>query len=220
MNQNGSDKSVNIVEQEILLKTEMEELKRDMRSAQWQDWAKRNQQSLVVASLLLAGGLVAGGMWLEHSRSQQAAAATLYQQAVNEEDKSKKSAYFNSLVSGFSSSSYAALAEMQLAVVDSGHAEEHLKALEHHPAATDEWKWQARLDLASLKIEAGDKEAAAALLQEPVGKEYQQLRYYLLATIAKDADEKKQQLQKALDAASPDEQLKQKIQKQLALLAS
>jgi len=220
MNQKTSDKTADPIEQPVASHEEMAELKREMRTAEWNDWFIKNQQSLLVAVGLVLAGLVAGGMWLEHSRSQQDAAATLYQQAVNESDTGNKKAMLESLVSKFASSSYAAMAQMQLTLADSEHAEAHLQALSDHSSAMDEWKWQARLDLAQLKIEQGDADAAHVLLQQPVGKQYQQLRYFLLSTIAKDAAEKKQQLQKALDAAAPDQELKQRIETQLSLLAS
>ncbi|PIW51407.1 MAG: hypothetical protein COW18_01155 [Zetaproteobacteria bacterium CG12_big_fil_rev_8_21_14_0_65_54_13] len=199
---------------------EMTELKREMRSAEWNDWFIKNQQSMLVAVGLVLAGLVAGGMWLEHSRSQHDAAATLYQQAVNETDAARKKAMLEGLIREFSSSSYAAMAEMQLPLVDTANAEAHLQALMDNSAAMDEWRWQARLDLAQLKIEQGDAAAAHTLLEQPVGKQYQQLRFFLLAMIATDTADKKQQLQKALDAAAPDPALKQRIETQLSLLAS
>jgi hypothetical protein len=67
------------------------------------------------------------------------------------------------------------------------------------------------LDLAEIKIAEGDKAAAKALLQQVVGKQYQQLRYYLLSEVSDDAVEKNKYLQKALDAKSNDKVLKQKI---------
>jgi len=218
MTQNRSDNDP--IDVPVATQQEMTELKREMRSAEWNDWFIKNQQSLLVAVGLVLAGLVAGGMWLEHSRSQQDTAASLYQQAVNENDAARKKALLESLISEFSSSSYAAMAEMQLPLVDGAKAEAHLQALIDNSGAMDEWRWQARLDLAQLKIEQGDAAAAHVLLEQPVGKQYQQLRYFLLSMIATDAAGKKEQLQKALDAAAPDPALKQRIETQLSLLAS
>ncbi|MDQ6992649.1 MAG: tetratricopeptide repeat protein [Mariprofundus sp.] len=201
-------------------KSEMEELKQEMRTAQRNAWLKKNQNSLLLAVGVLFVGLIAAGMLVEHNRSQQEAAATLYQQAVNESDASKKKTLFESVASEFDASSYGAMAEMQLITVDSLHAQAHLKALNENSSAMDEWKWQARLDMAALKIEQGDADAAHVLLEAFVGKQYQQLRYFLQAEITKKSADKKVLLQKALDAVAPDQQLKQRIEKQLALFAS
>ncbi|MDX8404832.1 MAG: tetratricopeptide repeat protein [Mariprofundus sp.] len=220
MNQKTTDKKVAVVEPAATSTEEMQELKREMRSAEWNAWLLQNKQSLMVGVVLLIAGLIAGGMWIEHNRSQQNTAASLYQQAVNAADPVSKKALLENLYSEFGSGSYGGMAQMQLMTVDAEHADAHLQALTDDAGAMDEWKWQARLDLAQRKIEQGDADGANALLKHPVGKQYQQLRYYLLATIAKDAAEKKQQLQKALDAAAPDEKLKQKIENQLSLLAS
>ncbi|WP_018293657.1 YfgM family protein [Mariprofundus ferrooxydans] len=221
MNKKASDKTAEpVVVEPVTSKTEMDELKREMRSAEWNHWAEKNMQSLLVAAGLVVVGLIAGGMWLEHSHSRQDAAANLYEQALGETDAAKKTALLESLAGDFSSSSYAAMAQLQLIATDSKHADAHYQALIGNSSAMDEWKWQARLDLAQLKIEQGDAAAAHTLLKEPVGKEYQQLRYFLLAGIAKDDAEKKKQLQKALDAAAPDQGLKQRIESQLAGLAS
>ncbi len=199
---------------------EMDELKRDMRSAQLTHWMQSNQKQIIAAVVVFIGLLIAGGMWQEHNRSQHAAAATLYQQALNEPDAGKKVTLMQSVSDKFASSTYSALAQMQLARLDPEHAETHLKALMHHPEAMQEWVWQAGLDLAAIKLEAGDKAAAGELLARPVGEHYQQLRHYLMAMAATDVAEKRQQLQKALDAVSHDEALKNRIASLLAKTAS
>jgi len=191
---------------------EMDELKRDMRSAQWTHWAQTNQKQIIAALVALVVVLVAGGLWKEQIKSQHGAAAALYQQAMNEQDASKQQALMQSVVTQFDSSSYSALAHMQLAHLDQAHAEAHLQALTAHPDAMKEWVWQARLDLAAMKIEQGDKAAAKALLEKMVGGQYQQLRHYLMAMAASDAAEKEKHLQKALDAVSNDKVLKSKIE--------
>jgi len=199
---------------------EMNELKRDMRSAQWTHWAQANQKNIIAAVIALVVMLVAGGLWKEHNKSQHGAAASLYQQAMNEQDASKQQSLMQSVITQFASSTYSALAQMQLTHLDKTNAEAHLKALIAHPEAMKEWVWQARLDIAALKIEQGDKAAAKALLEKTVGKQYQQLRHYLMAMAAFDAAEKETHLQKALDAVSQDDALKTRIETLMAQKAS
>ena len=197
------------------LKQEMEELQREMRSAQWSQWILDHQKQIMITVAVLVAALIAAALWMEQQRSQQEAAATLYQQAVNASD-GKKAALLTSVTKEFASSSYAAMAAMQLVKADRAHAEMHLQAVIDHPKSMPEWKWQARLDLAAIKIEQGDRTAARKLLTDVVGKDYQQLRHYLLAMAADSASEKQQHLQKALDAPSHDNNLKQKIESLLA----
>jgi len=195
---------------------ELEELKRDMRSAQIVAWAKANQQQLIAAAVVLAMLLVAGGFWLEHKRSQRISAATLYHQAVSAADEANKKALIEKVIRDYGDTAYGALALMHLAQVDSEHAETHLQALIRHPAAMDEWIWQARLDLAEIYLQRGDNQAVQSILQAPVGKRYEQLRHYLLALSAVSAAEKRAHLQQALDAVSTDADLKRKIEMMLA----
>jgi len=199
---------------------EMDELKRNMRSAQWTHWAQANQKNIIAAIIAVVVILIAGGMWQEHNKSQHGAAATLYQQAMNEQDASSKLSLMQSVITQFGSSSYSALAQMQLAHLDQPNAEAHLQALIDHPEAMKEWVWQARLDMAALKIEQGDKAAAKALLKKTVGDQYQQLRHYLMAMAASDAVEKEKHLQKALDAISQDDALKSRIETLMSQKAS
>ncbi len=220
MNDKTVVKDAEIVDKVDLSQGEMDELKREMRSAQWADWAQNNQKHILIGLALVVLLLIGGGLWQERVKSQHGAAATLYQQALNEQSDSKKSALLQSVVSQFDSSSYAALALMQLARLDGEHAEAHLQALMAHPAAMKEWVWQARLDLAALKIEQGDTVAAGALLAKTVGKHYQQLRHYLMAQAADDAAQKQAHLQKALDALSDDDALKRRIETLMAQHAS
>jgi len=193
------------------LQKEVDELKREMRSAKWQDLIQSHQQKIIGAVVALVIVLMASGLWIERDRAQNESAATLYQQAVNEKSATNKLALLESVSKQFSDSSYAALAMMQLARVDQTNAAVHLNDLIHHHGAMQEWVWQARLDLAQLKLSQGDSAAAKVLLQDVVGKQYQQLRYYLLATLSQDAAEKTTFLQKAFDAKSNDDVLKQKI---------
>jgi len=192
---------------------DLDELKREMRSAQWMDWVEANRNALMSVAAVVLIVLVATGFWSESERAQRATAATVYQQAVGEPSPSKKQALLENVSRDFSDSSYGALALMQLAAIDQKGAEAHLNALKAHPEAMQEWVWQARIDLAELKAAAGDKTAAKSLLESPVGDQYQQLRYYLLAQLSSDETEKQQILQKALDAPSANDlELKEKIE--------
>ena len=198
------------------LKAEMDELKRDMRSAKWAAWAQDNKQSLLAVVTLLVLALLASGLWIENGRSQRASAAILYQQALSEQDVVIKKTLLERVRNDFSDSSYGALALMQLARVDAGNTTAHLKALMQHSKAMEEWVWQAQLDLAEFSIEQGDTQAARKHLEQPVGKQYEQLRHYLMAEISTDAAEKQDHLKQALDAPSLDDGLKRKIENLLA----
>jgi len=196
--------------------SDMEELKREMRSAQWTNWVEANQKLLMGAAAAVLVALLAAGFWIEQDRALSATAATVYQQAVGESDMSKKQALLQSVSRDFSGSSYGALALMQLAGADAANAEVHLQALIAHDKAMDEWVWQARIDLAEIKIAAGDSAAAQQLLDQQVGAQYQQIRYYLLAQVATDETAKQAYLQKALDAPSAnDAALVEKIEIQM-----
>ncbi len=202
------------------LKAEMDELRREMRSAKWTAWIQDNKQSLLAGLTLLVLALLASGLWIENERSYRASAAILYQQALSEQDVASKKTLLENIKSDFSGSSYGALALMQLAHVDADNAAAYLKALINHGEAMEEWVWQARLDLAELTIEQGDVQAARKYLEQPVGKQYEQLRHYLMAETSVDAAEKADHLKKALDALSLDEDLKRKIKNQLATKSS
>ncbi len=212
MNDKTSEKVTVMPEENAPLKEEMDELKREMRSAKWSDWVQSHQKEITGAVAGLVIVLMLSGLWIERERSQSETAATLYQQAINTTDNAEKKALLESVLKQFTSNSYAALASMQLARVDQANAEKHLQRLLQHGKVMEEWAWQARLDLAEIKIAKGDKAAAKVLLEKIVGKQYQQLRYYLLSTLADDAAEKTTLLQKALDAESNDAVLKQKIE--------
>jgi len=206
-----SEKVTVMPEDKSPMQEEMDELKREMRSAKWFEWAQSHQKHLIGAVAALVIGLAGSGLWIERDRSQAESAATLYQQAVNTTNTANKQVLLENVSSQFSSTSYAALAMMQLARVDQANAATHLKNLIANSHAMEEWVWQARLDLAEINIANGDKAAALALLEQMMGKQYQQLRYYLLATLSDDAAQKTTYLQQALDAQSNDEVLKQKI---------
>ncbi len=196
-------------------KAEIDELRRDMRSAQVAAWVERNRRPLAMGLGVFVIVLIAIGYWQEHSRSQSASAATVYEQALQQTNSAQRQALLHKLIEDFPSSSYAAMAEMELAALDDAHAEAHLQALLQHSKSSDIWKWQARLDLAELYIAAGKKDQARAMLEARVGKAYEQLRQYYLALLADDAAQRVEHLQRALDAESHDDQLKTKIERLL-----
>jgi len=205
-----------LVEDHMPLKEELDELKREMRSAQWADWMQKNQKLLLVITASVLVALMIAGFMIEQNRAQRADAATIYEQAITASDDQSRTTLLEQVRSDYGSSTYGALAAMQLASSDREHAEQHLKAVISHPKSMQEWIWQARLDLAALKLEAGDAAAAKGYLEEHVGKQYQQLRHYLLALTSADQAEKRQHLQQAVDAESHDEALKSKIEALLA----
>ncbi len=195
---------------------EIEELQRDMRAARIADWAKRNQQSLMAAAVALALALGAAGLWIERSKSRMDSAAMLYQQAQSVRDAAERQTMLARLAADFPDTAYALMAHMQLAALDTAKAEAHLKAVIESDDAMPEWVWQARLDLAGLKLAANDPAAARQWLARPVGKAYRQLRQYLLARASASEEERRAHLQKALDAESHDEDLKRRIESELA----
>jgi len=220
MNQKtDADKNTELLE-ESQLQAGIEELKRDMRSAQMLAWMEQNRKLLTGVTIAVVVGLIAGGLWLERVKSRRATAASLYQSAIVSQDPTAQKTLLQNVVSDFSGTSYAALAEMQLARVDSEHAESHLQAIIGSSAAMDAWKWQARMDLAELYLEKNEAAKAAAVLNDPVGEAYEQLRQFLLAQSSTDAATRKEHLNKALAAQSYDEELKQKIERMLAASAS
>ena len=195
---------------------EMEELKREMRSAKWVAWMEENKQTLLGAVAGLVVALLIAGYLIENARSARVVAATVYQQALTEQDDDRKKTLLANVSRDFSDSTYGVLALMQLARFDSANAEQHLKALIAHGKAMPEWVWQARLDLAELYLERGDAQAARQQLDAKMGEQYQQLQHYLQAQAASSPAEKQSHLSKALDAPSLDEELKRKIESQLA----
>jgi len=196
---------------------EMEELKREMRSAKWVAWMEENKQTLLGAVAALVVVLLIAGYLIESARSTRVVAATVYQQALTEQDEERKKTLLANVSRDFADSTYGALALMQLARFDAGNAEQHLKALIAHGSAMQEWVWQARLDLAEIYLERGDAQAARQQLDAKMGEQYQQLQHYLQAQAATDTAEKQSHLKKALDAPSLDDELKRKIESQLTV---
>lgn len=196
---------------------EMEELKRDMRSAQIVDWMQKNQQQLIAVAVAFLLVLAGGSLWMERAKAQKDSAATLYHQGLAMADSDKKQAMLEMVIKDYSDSGYAALAHLQLAKL-AANPEEHLNALIHGTAATKEIAWQARLDLAEWYLDNGKGSEAGSLLAEPTGKQYEQLRHYLMAEAATGAEEKRKHLQMSLDSPSNDSLLKARVESMLSEL--
>lgn len=196
---------------------EMEDLKRDVQAAQFQAWLKRHQQSLTIALVLVLLAVTAASLWTAHLRSQKEAAASLYYKASAQTDDEKKIAVLNEVKQNYADTVYALLAQQQLAAL-AENPEADLRALMDNDSAPLAFRWQARLDLAEYFLAQGNKDAANALLTERTGKQYEQLRYYLLAQTV-DGDQRKEYLQKSLDAEINDQELKERVERELSGLA-
>lgn len=195
---------------------EMEELKRDMRSAQVADWLQQNQQQVIagaIAFLILLAGV---GLYIEQGKAQRASAASLYHQAMVISDVEKRQALFDTVVKDYADTAYAALAHLQLAKF--GDTEQHLNAVIHGTGASDELVWQARLDLAEFYLQQDNRSQAMVILNEPTGKQYEQLRHYLMAEASESDSERRTHLEKARDAISNDEFLNDRIEAELKSL--
>jgi len=197
---------------------EMDELKRDMRSAQLTAWAEANQQKIVagvVAIIVLIAGI---SMWKDHSESQRASAAALYYQALNTPQQEDKRSMLQEIIKDYDNTVYGGLARLLLVNADPEHAVQYLQALMGRSDVDSGIRTQARLDLAQLKIDAGDKAAANKLLQTQVGADYEQLRQFMMAQAAADDTARIEHLKKARDAESHDAELSQRIEQQLSTL--
>ncbi len=197
---------------------EMEELKRDMHTAQLVDWAQNNRQMLIAGAVAVLIALLGTSLWIEHGKSQKNSAATLYHQALVTSSDDDKRAMLELVIKDYGNTGYASLAHLYLARL--GDRETHLKALIYGDDSTAELAWQARLDLAEWYLSNARVDEARGLLSEPVGKQYEQLRHYLMAEAASDAEEKVMHLKKALDANSNDTFLKDRIEGMLAELGT
>ena len=198
---------------------EMEELKREMHTAQIVDWAQNNQQQLIagfVAILLLLAG---GSFWLERNQSQKDSAATLYHQALATSDAEQKKAMLEMVIKDYGDTGYGSLANLYMAKL-ADQPEVYLNTLIHSAASTPELAWQARLDLAEWYLANGKTAEANAQLRESVGKQYEQLRHYLMAEASTDAAEKRKHLQMSLDSESNDQLLKDRVESMLAELGA
>lgn len=198
---------------------EMDELKREMHTAQIADWMQRNQQQLIAAIVAVILILAGGSLWLERNKSQKDSAATLYHQALASSDAEKKKAMLEMVIKDYDNTGYGSLARLYMAKL-SDQPEGYLKALIQSAASTPELAWQARLDLAEWYLTKGKIADANAQLSEPVGKQYEQLRHYLMAEASTDPSEKRKHLQMSLDSVSNDQLLKDRIESMLAELGA
>ncbi|MFC1626406.1 YfgM family protein [Pseudomonadota bacterium] len=195
---------------------EMEELKRDMHTARLVDWLQNNRQQLIAAVVAVLIAMAGASLWMEHGKSKKDSAATLYHQALAASSDDDKRAMLELVIKDYGDTGYAPLAHLHMAKL--GDRETHLKALIHSDSSTAELAWQARLDLAEWYLSSGKVDDANSLLSEPVGKQYEQLRHYLMAEATSDAGEKVMHLKKALDASSNDAFLKTKIESMISEL--
>jgi len=200
---------------DVAFSVEMDDLKRDVQSAQLQAWLRKHQQSLTVAIVLILLGITAASLWTQRLNSQKDAAASLYFQGLNQSDTAKKQAVLGDVVKDYSNTGYAVLARLQLAALAENPVEDY-RAIMNDDDLAQSFRWQARLDLAEYYINHGNPSDAKPLLEARVGKQYQQLRFYLLAQVSSD-DAKQQYLRQALDAASNDSKLKEKIESALGV---
>lgn len=222
-NKGDNGKSEAAVEAEVVeqehdsgFAAEMEELKRDMHSAQIVEWMQKNRQQLMAGAVAAALVLAGGSLWMERAKTQKDEAATLYHQALAAKESDKKQAMMELVIKDFAGSGYASLAHLYLAK-SAEDPSEHLNAL-IHGGATREIAWQARLDLAEWYLNHDKKSEASALLAEPVGEQYEQLRHYLMAEAADTAADKRTHLQRSLDAPSNDSVLKAQVESMLSQL--
>ncbi len=197
---------------------DMAELKRDMRSAHLNAWAKDNQQKLIAGAVAVFIVLLSISFWKEHRDTQRASAATLYHQALNARQDADKRALLQSVVKDYNNTAYGALAQLLLAKVDSEHAAGYLLALLNRSDIDPGIRAQARIDLARIRLSEGDKAAARKLLAEHSVAAYEQLRHYLLAQAAEDDAQRVAHLRKARDAESYDTELARRIEQQLLAL--
>lgn len=204
---------------EAISGTEMEELKRDMRTARLVEWAQTHQQQLIAAAVAVVVAIVGASLWWEHAKSMRDSAAMLYHRGIDASAEDVRGELLRQVVADYHDTSYAALSLMLLAAADDEQAGTYLEELLKHPRLTEELAWQARLDLAGWHLRHQRKEAARSWLAEAVGPHYEQLRQYLLSEAADDKAAATQHLRQALDAASHDENLKRTIEQRLAALA-
>jgi len=197
---------------------DMDELKRDMRSAHLTAWAQENQQKIIAAIIALLLVIVGSSLWKEHIATQRASAATLYHQALNTTDSNTRRSMLETVVKDYSGTAYGGMAQLLLAKVDREHADQHLVALLSNSAPDKEMDWQAQLDLARTYLRKGDKAKAREILAKSVGKDYEQLRHYLMADASESDADRVAHLEQALNSVSHDAELKKHIEKRLSVL--
>ncbi|RMH52073.1 MAG: hypothetical protein D6682_02705 [Zetaproteobacteria bacterium] len=194
---------------------ELDELKQEMRSAQITAWLTANRQMVGAIGAIVIIALLAGTLWSERVKADKRAAATIYYQALALDDRAKRKALLENIVRDYGRTGYAPLSLFQLVSLDEARAREYLTRLLASDAP-EELKWQARLDLAERLIDGGHGDRAAALLEEKVGEEYEQLRHYLRAEVAREAARRREELRRALAAPSHDGELRRRIERLLA----
>jgi len=214
----NSDNKQNKQEPLEVSQQDMDELKRDMRSAHLNAWAKAHQQQIIGGLVILLIVLVGISLWKEHRDTQRASAASLYYQALNAKQDDNKRALLQSIINDYNNTAYASLAHMLMVKVDSAHAEKHLRFLLERSDADNGVKAQARLDLARLELAAGKKDAALKLLAVNAGRAYEQLRHYLMAQASESDADRMMHLKKARDSDSYDPELTRRIAEQLSVL--
>jgi predicted negative regulator of RcsB-dependent stress response len=211
--QNKKNQPEEPMQDDAHLSVDVEELKRDMRSAKVVAWLQKNQKQLMIGIVLVLLVLAGAGMWAEKQKAVKESAAMVYFQALNQKDDAKRKALLETVIQDYANTSYSILAHMLLAPL--ADTEKHLRAVMESSSATPELQWQARLDLAEFFIQHDKASDAKSLLNQAVGKQYEQLRFYLLAKIS-SGDAQIEYLKKALDAISNDDVLKNNIEAELA----
>lgn len=204
-------------EMDVQLGAEMDELKRDMRSAKITNWFESNQQQLIAGAVIVLVAMAGFGLWSEKQKTYKASAAMMYFQALSVVDDSQRQALLEAVVNDYADTGYGILAHVRLAPL--ADTEKNLRAVIENDDATPEFRWQARLDLAEFFIAQDKMDESRALLQVTVGEQFQQLRYALLAEVSA-GNTQKEYLQKALDAVSNDAVLKADIESKLAKAGS
>ncbi len=194
---------------------EMDDLKRDVQSAQIQAWLRKHQQLLTVGIVVLLLVATGASLWNARLNSQREAAASLYYQGLVQTDLEKKQAVLSDVVKDYSGTAYGLLAQLQLAALVE-NPESMYQALMDDDTIAQPFRWQARLDLAEYYIAHDQADRAKSVLATRLGTQYEQLRYYLLATISEGAS-KIDYLKKSLAAKSNDALLEDKVTSLLAM---
>ena len=198
--------------------TDFVELKRDMQSAKIMAWLEYNQQQLIAGAIVLLLALVGVSVWKEQQLTEKNSAALLYMKAINTADETQRASLLDTVTSEYADTGYAVLAKLQkIKISDAPEKQVLLRSLTQSKVAP-EFIWQARLDLAELLIVEGKDAEAEEVLAERLGKEYEQARYALLASLTEDKAEKATLIQKALDAVSNDSDLVTSLEAELASL--
>lgn len=150
-------------------------------------WWKNYGNALIVGVLLGTAVLIGFRYWTQHTEQSRQAASVLYDQLlqdwhVKKFDTARKSA--DTLMNDYSSTSYAGMAALMLARMDFdagdvAAARLHLQWVLDH-GKEEATVHAARLRLARLLLNSGDKDAALALLNmpDPFGfvAEYEELK--------------------------------------------